>query len=754
MKAMYAVMMLAGATVMAAGQNAIYESAHYRVFPDRVEEGAYTAKVLPGGSIESTYPTARGYANGQARWSARADLSQYPQIKSEYPLIDALYKLSLDELRADVRTDQTFMAGASWDGVWTRDISYSILLSLAAIEPEVAKRSLLAKVKRGRIVQDTGTGGSWPVSSDRTIWAVAAWEIYKVTGDREWLRHSYQIVRQSTADDEKVLTATDTGLMRGESTFMDWREQTYPAWMTPVDIYQSQTLGTNAVHCQTFRILAEMAKELGLPSAHYRQVAERIRTSMNRALWQEGTGYYGQYVYGRQHPALSPRSDALGEASTVLFNIAGPERQNRIFQSVPVMEFGIPCIYPQTDGIPAYHNNAVWPFVQAYWGWAGAKSHQEAIVLESIASIYRAAALFLTNKENFVASTGSNIGTEINSDRQLWSVAGNLAVVYRMLFGLEFDTDGISIHPVVPAQLDGQYTLNNFHYRKALLTVRLHGHGSRITSCKMDGHAAKPMIPANLSGSHEIEIDLSGEEDAQVKPHGVAPSSAPATPQVVYVDGRITWSAVPRATGYRIYRNGKLISSTQELQFAVPSAAAGEYQVTAQDVEEHESFLSEPIPVSIETYRALIEGAAAEIGAVAGRVSETEQASHDRAAAGVMLSRDNQPSLSVPVSLPARGVFDLQFHYANGNGPINTENKCAVRTLYVDHRRAGTIVMPQRGTNLWKNYGLSSSVRLSLEKGRHLIELRLEPEDENMNPDVNQAQVDAVYFERYDQNAH
>ena len=754
MKVIYVVLILASVTLMAVGQSAIYETSHYRVFPDHVEEGVYAAKVLPGGSIESTYPTARGYANGRALWSAQTDVSQYPQIKSEYPLIDALYTLSLDELRADVRTDWTFMAGAAWDGVWTRDISYSILLSLAAIEPEVAKRSLLAKVKRGRIMQDTGTGGSWPVSSDRTIWAVAAWEIYKVTGDREWLRHSYEIVRQSTADDEKVLAATDTGLMRGESTFMDWREQTYPMWMTPVDIYQSQTLGTNAVHCQTFRILSEMTKELGLPSAHYRQVADRIRTSMNRTLWQERTGYYGQYLYGRQHPALSPRSDALGEASTALFNIAGPEKQNRIFQSVPVMEYGIPCIYPQTDGIPAYHNNAVWPFVQAYWGWAGAKSQQEAIVLGSIASIYRAAALFLTNKENFVARTGSNAGTEINSDRQLWSVAGNLAVVYRMLFGMEFGTDGISIHPVVPAQLDGQYTLSNFRYRKALLTVRLHGHGSRITSCRIDGHAAKPIIPTNLSGPHEIEIELRGEEDTQVKQDRVVPSTAPATPQAVYVDGRIMWSTVPRATEYRIYRDGKLIGSTRELQFAVRGGAVGEYQVTAQDSEGRESFLSEPIPVNVETYRVLIEGSATETGAVAKRISDTEKALHDRAAAGVMLSRDNQMILNVPVSLPAKGVFDLQFHYANGNGPINTENKCALRTLYVDRRRAGTIVMPQRGTNLWTNYGLSSSVRLSLEKGRHLIELRLEPEDENMNLDVNQAQVDAVYFERYDQNAH
>ena len=39
--------------------------------------------------------------------------------------------------------------------------------------------SLLRKVSpNGRIVQDTGTGGAYPCSTDRVVWAVATWEIY------------------------------------------------------------------------------------------------------------------------------------------------------------------------------------------------------------------------------------------------------------------------------------------------------------------------------------------------------------------------------------------------------------------------------------------------------------------------------------------------------------------------------------------------------------------------------------------------
>ena len=114
------------------------------------------------------------------------------------------------------------------------------------------------------------------------------------------------------------------------------------------------------------------------------------------------------------------------------------------------MEYGIPCIYPQIPGIPPYHNNAVWPFVQAFWNLAAAKQHDGPALLQGMAALYRGAALLLTNQENFVADTGDSEGTQINSPRQLWSVAGNLAMTYRVLFGMSFDVEGLRLAPVIP----------------------------------------------------------------------------------------------------------------------------------------------------------------------------------------------------------------------------------------------------------------------------------------------------------------
>ncbi len=50
----------------------------------------------------------------------------------------------------------------------------------------------------GQIIQDTGSGGAWPVSTDRMVWAPGGIrDIYKVTGDRKWLETVYPIAVRS-----------------------------------------------------------------------------------------------------------------------------------------------------------------------------------------------------------------------------------------------------------------------------------------------------------------------------------------------------------------------------------------------------------------------------------------------------------------------------------------------------------------------------------------------------------------------------
>jgi hypothetical protein len=85
----------------------------------------------------------------------------------------------------------------------------------------------------------------------------------------------------------------------------------------------------------------------------------------------------------------------------------------------------------------------------------------------------------------------------------------------------------------------------------------------------------------------------------------------------------------------------------------------------------------------------------------------------------------------------------LDFHYANGSNNLTDADMCAVRTLSVNGSKAGTVVFPQRGKDLWTLWGYSNAVRVSLKKGSNTLVLSYEPDNANMNAqDINRAMLD------------
>lgn len=674
-------------------------------------------------------------------WKLTKDISAYPQYNSAFPISDAIYNLSLEEMLRAIEPDSTFRTGKEWGGVWTRDISYSIILAMAFMQPSVAKNSLLRKVNsKKKIIQDTGTGGSWPISTDRMIWAVAAWELYKSTGDKDWLIQAYEIVKNSIDADLEVAHDPETGLVKGESSFLDWREQTYPKWMQPADIYESECLGTNAVHYQANHVLSLMAGELGKKEEanKYEGVAERIKKGINDYLWVPELGYYAQFRYGRNYKMVSPKSEALGEALCVIFGIADATRAKTIVQRTPVTAFGISCIYPQIPGIPPYHNDAIWPFVQTYWLWAAAKTGNEKSVMESISDIYRPAALFLTNKENFVVDNGDFNGTQINSSIMLWSLSGNISLVQRILFGARIDVDELSFEPFVPKALAGKRTLKNFKYRNAEFDIELNGFGSRIASFTLDGKLQSPKISSQLTGKHSIKIVLANNADLQPI-NKVENKFSIQLPHPKIGGDSLRWDAVKGATNYTVFMNGKPYKLTEKTAVSLLNVDYAEYSVVAYagKTDRVGSFASEPVEVinggTQKKFQMELFANPAEynyMGATGKGFIET--------------STDINNTIEFPVSISSPGRYSIRFRYSNGNGPSNTDNKCAVRSVYVDGQKSSTVVFPQRGKEEWSNWGLSNPVLVNLSNGEHVIRLKLESQDENMNGKINQAMLDEV----------
>lgn len=210
---------------------------------------------------------------------------------------------------------------------------------------------------------------------------------------------------------------------------------------------------------------------------------------------------------------------------------------------------------------------------------------------------------------------------------------------------------------------------------------------------------------------------------------------SPETP-VVKMEGKsLVWAPVKRAANYVILKNGKTQATVDQTNVWVNETSFAEYQIVAVDSAGVTSFASEPVQVGLPNSAKILE-------------METivrKDALPYKGYTGdgfVEITKQKNSAISIQLSVPEAGTYALDFRYANGNGPTNTENKCAIRTLKSGKEILGTFVFPQRGKGEWSDWGYSNPVQLKLEKGKNTLSLEFTPADENMNGEINQALLD------------
>jgi hypothetical protein len=541
---------------------------------------------LPGSGAEARVSIAeegeaRTYALSSNQDQRRPELPPYVhvsehaedmRVRSGNLMFDGLFALALHEVRQariskindgsfDPVDCECFETGEQWHFVWTRDTAYAVDLSLALVDPVRAMRSLLFKTGDKRvagdgslvstgpeIVQDTGSGGSWPISSDRVAWALGAVRLldYLQGAQRDMFRDQvYEIFTSTIQTDRNALYDPRDGLYRGEQSFLDWREQTYPLWVARdvVHIGMAKALSTNVVHYAILSFAAQLAAEKGdgAAEASYRTMADELKAAINQKFWREDRGLYRSLAHTELDPAVLDKFDLLGQSLAILLGVADAEQASRIAASYPHTAAGAPVIWPQQPDVPIYHNRAIWPFVSAYALRAARLARNDAVVENNVGSLMRAAALNLSNMENLEFATGAPSfyttqnpalgGPVLNSRRQLWSVAGYVSMVVDVVFGLETGSDGIRFAPFLTRNLRNTLfagsdviELRNLAYLGKRIDVRVQlppadaGQGGyyEVASVTLNGAAAGTgFLPASsLADTNVIEIGLSLAVDA------------------------------------------------------------------------------------------------------------------------------------------------------------------------------------------------------------------------------------------------
>jgi hypothetical protein len=464
------------------------------------------------------------------------------------------------------------------------------------------------------------------------------------------------------------------------------------------------------VHYRTYRILTQMATVLGKFPDQWARVARRVKQGINEYLWQSEEGRYAAYRYGRTYQAPTQRTDALGNALVVLSGITGRTRAQRVAQQQPVVDTGVPVIWPSPSDESFREEIAPRPIVNAYWTWASAVAQNTPGVEHGLASLYRAATLADTEARAKEASSMGGNNKSARTVLRLESASGLLASVYRVLFGMRVTPDGLTFTPFVPAAYSGTHTLKDMPYRDATLTVTMKGHGTRIVQVTLDGQPLKePVIPPDLTGPHEVQFLLSGGvPDGKIT--AVDTRTAPPPPVAKRTAGGLAWNSVKGSTTYRIFRNGAVVDTTTAPQFSVSEdSVLAEYQVEGGADADRRSFRSEPVRVIADT--------AVQLAQPSGGLATD----HDGYTGDGYRRLPGEETDSITVTVPTSGSYALDLRYANGHGPVHTGHACAVRAVRIDGGRVGTVVLPPRGAEAWTEWGYSNVLRVFLAAGTHTV---------------------------------
>jgi hypothetical protein len=715
-------------------------------------------------------------------------------LRSGHTFLDALFAMTIEEVLENSVTQindwsfdngnpvdcDCFETGEKWKYVWTRDTAYAVDLGLALVDPERSRNSLEFKISDRKdsvgggnmeIIQDTGTGGSWPVSTDRVSWALGAYETLKFLNGisrSDFLDKAYAAIKNTILTDRKYVFDENDGLYKGEQSFLDWREQTYPVWTADdtVHIAMSKVLSTNVLHYIILDVgskLAEMKEDVSFKNDCINWKSE-LRQKIRQNFYLEDAKLFAtmKTTYLNDHPV--EKYDLLGQSLAVLSGVANDTQAKESVRNYPVTEAGPPVIWPQEPFVRVYHNRGIWPFVTAYALRSAIQADNDAAVNNAFMSLVRGAALNLSNMENFEFTTLANwyedtrkdhynrdlSGPVVNSRRQLWSVAAFVSLVTDGLFGMEFTLDGVNFEPKLTALIRNEIVpgseeivLKNVPFRGKKMDVKLvlPKRTSAKTgffvkkSLKLNGSGHSGIIPhSSLMNENTIEIELeySDNTDTLTKKNcdDEAVCFAPRAPNIpldpygVAVNSgklQVTFNSPDTGVTFNMYRDGVKVAQNATSpwiddnsgDFADKSYC---YSVTALNSEGNESHIANPVCYWGNEFDRI-----AKLEPVAFEQSGSAFMDHGRMQFGDWGLPGAELSVS-SFSPDVTGKYLIQIEYGSGR-PIDTGitacfKEVEITDLSDNSKQHSFVVMPHLGLNDWGRWGNSSFGEFHLDSSK------------------------------------
>lgn len=478
----------------------------------------------------------------------------FPQIASDCPMLEAMYGISiLDHEKVTIepktyfymlcnrfgrgfKIPEGFIPDGSvfWAGygfntyLYTRDTAYSSWLGTAYILPDVVKshlqhlrglrRKVGLKVSQKHEIPIAGipteelditesemaatyNTNSYTRRTDDIVWVLGLWEVYKSTRNSELL--DYILAEFDYFDQHfyRYFHDESDGLYRGQPTFIDVGGPCYPG-RGPAGTVILKALSTNCLYAGCFAILRKAANVLGQEerASAFGKRRDQLAESIRQTFGENGYPFY-KYEDG----TYSDRQEILGLAFLAIFDILPASECAELLSAYPDGDFGRPLVWPFYGSSQVYHDNSTWPFADTIYALAEYKvGNKQEVIRKTMGKLCRHSL-----NGNFNEVLEWQTGRFVGCPSYIWSAASYLALVYKMIAGMEVsETGNISFAPVLPTELGTTFELKGLKVAGMTIDLCIKGNGDKIASCRIDGQeTGQAMLKAD-GAVHAIEIHL------------------------------------------------------------------------------------------------------------------------------------------------------------------------------------------------------------------------------------------------------
>lgn len=467
----------------------------------------------------------------------------FVHIQTDLPKIDHAYYIAISDLVASIKPIKSglletekpvIIAGADYSTPWTRDGSINIMNAGGYLAPTVSENTLWAVLKEenGETLID---GEYW----DAIIWILGAWSLYLYTGNKEFLKKSFDVAAnalkfyEATEFDSKknlfrgpgvygdgVAAYPDTYAKHVDGSILQFASE-YPEYCVKQGVGLPMfTLSTNCVYYAAYIIADKMCSELEItPPDSYVKKAAAIKNAINEHFWMEEHGRY-RYLIDPYHDC-DEYMEGNGHSFVVRFGIADKEKASKVLKNQHITAAGIPCVWPNFDryiqhkddypyiwpeidvpsapGTVHYgrHCGPVWPFIQAFWGDAAIHNDREDLfeyeLFKMADHAYRDgffAEVLHPDTEQIYGGVQEydkkGIGEYCSCRKQTWSATGYIHMIFMNILGMKYQTDGIHFHPYLPKGMSF-INVTDFDIRGKKVNISVKGNGRQIERFLVNG---------------------------------------------------------------------------------------------------------------------------------------------------------------------------------------------------------------------------------------------------------------------------